>query len=146
MIFYCVGEKVEVKTFNGVDAAITAITNGSFDLSKFHFVTIRTTEMLLSELAADKKVILSVLKDLKSGFCQGLIINKSSLKPMEDYVGSEKTLARLQKEYPELDEEDYQSIMCSMLPEYLLQEVSNLRWGWEVEKIIDLLKQELEEA
>jgi len=27
MIFYCVGEKVEVKTFNGVDAAITAITN-----------------------------------------------------------------------------------------------------------------------
>lgn len=146
MIFYCVGEKVEVKTFNGVDAAITAITNGSFDLSKFHFVTIRTTEMLLSELAADKKIILSILKDLKSGFCQGLIINKSSLKPTEDYVGSEKTLARLQKEYPELDEEDYQSIMCSMLPEYLLQEVSNLRWGWEVEKILDLLKQELEEA
>ena len=74
-IVHCVGEKVEVKTFNGVDAAITAITNGSFDLSKFHFVTIRTTEMLLSELAADKKIILSILKDLKSGFCQGLIIN-----------------------------------------------------------------------
>lgn len=146
MIFYCVGEKVEIKTFNGVDAAITAITNGSFDLSKFQYVAIRTLKMLLGELAADKAIILSVLKDLKSGFCNGLTIDKQTLKPMEDYVGAEKTLARLQEEYPELDEQDCQSVMCSMLPEYLLREVSNLKWGWEVEKVLDLLKQESEEA
>ena len=146
MIFYCVGEKVEIKTFNGVDAAITAITNGSFDLNKFQFVTIRTLKMLLSELAADKAIILSVLKDLKSGFCNGLTIDKQTLKPMKNYVGAEKTLARLQEEYPELDEQDCQSVMCSMLPEYLLCEVSNLKWGREVEKVLDLLKQELEEA
>lgn len=146
MIFYCVGEKVEIKTFNGVDAAITAVTSGSFDLSKFHFVTIRTSGMLMSELAADKKIILSILKDVKSGFCNGLTIDKKTLKPMEDYVGAEKTLARLQEEYPELDEQECQSVMCSMLPEYLLCEVPDLKWRREVEKVLDLLEQELEEA
>ena len=65
---------------------------------------------------------------------------------MEDYVGAEKTLARLQEEYPELDEQECQSVMCSMLPEYLLCEVPDLKWRREVEKVLDLLEQELEEA